>query len=286
MFPEITRKKQLLLLGIILAMLVPGLFVYNYTQNNPKFCTSCHIMQFAYDSWQESVHMPIECHVCHETNIQESLSHVYKVLTKNPQEITTPADVENMVCENCHTTDDPKWPQIAETAGHKTHVFDVGVMPNCIDCHGDRVHIFEPPEERCVECHGEELVIASEIAEVHCITCHDFLTTMHDLFPYREDCLECHDVEPVDVSFPDGAHSDTDCKVCHDPHIEEQHRDCVECHQVVNLGLHEEASHDECLDCHTPHNPVSMRENCLKCHEDKSLSHFGFRECALCHSFR
>jgi hypothetical protein len=29
-----------------------------------------------------------------------------------------------------------------------------------------------------------------------------------------------------------------------------------------------------------------MRENCLKCHEDKALSHFGLRECALCHSFR
>jgi hypothetical protein len=39
------------------------------------------------------------------------------------------------------------------------------------------------------------------------------------------------------------------------------------------------------LDCHTPHNPVSMRENCLKCHEDKALSHFELRDCALCHSF-
>lgn len=230
--------------------------------------------------------MPIDCHVCHESNFQDSIAHLYKVVTQNPQDITSPANVESMVCENCHAVDDPMWPQIAETAGHKTHVFEAGVMPDCIDCHGERVHIFSPPEDKCVECHGEELVLASETTGVHCITCHEFLTTMHDLFPYREDCLECHDVEPVDVSFPGGAHSDTECKVCHDPHVEEPHRECTDCHQVVNFGLHEEVFHGNCLDCHTPHSPVSMNEKCLECHEEKAKSHFGPSECTLCHPFR
>ena len=43
--PENTRRNQLILMSIISVILIPGLFVYNYTQNNPKFCNTCHVMR-------------------------------------------------------------------------------------------------------------------------------------------------------------------------------------------------------------------------------------------------
>jgi nitrate/TMAO reductase-like tetraheme cytochrome c subunit len=42
--PTMTRRNQVLLMIGLLAVLIPSLFIYDYTQNTPRFCTTCHLM--------------------------------------------------------------------------------------------------------------------------------------------------------------------------------------------------------------------------------------------------
>ena len=48
-------KAKLLIIALILVIVGGGGFVaykfYDFTQNNPKFCVGCHLMQPAYDTW-------------------------------------------------------------------------------------------------------------------------------------------------------------------------------------------------------------------------------------------
>jgi len=34
-------RRLLLVLGVVIIAL-PAIYIYDYTQNNPKFCTTCH----------------------------------------------------------------------------------------------------------------------------------------------------------------------------------------------------------------------------------------------------
>ena len=63
---------------IILASLAGFLFVvlgigsvhlYDYTEHDPKFCVTCHVMDEPFDTWETSVHKTIECHDCHYATI-------------------------------------------------------------------------------------------------------------------------------------------------------------------------------------------------------------------------
>ncbi len=214
----------------------------------------------------------------------ESLDHVREVIFENPQEVTKLTEIDNEVCESCHATNDPQWLQVVNTAGHEEHFFGRAQPPYCIDCHGIQLHVFEPPEETCLKCHDEESLQPTEDMNIHCIVCHEFTATDHELIPERGDCLDCHEAsETMGVSFPTDAHKDTPCMNCHDPHEEEQHKECSACHDVSEKGLHTETAHTDCHACHTPHSSVPMRDNCLSCHLDKT-EHFAPAECTTCHS--
>ena len=42
-----------------------GYRAYDYVENDPQFCDSCHLMDTAFRSWEESVHWDVNCHECH-----------------------------------------------------------------------------------------------------------------------------------------------------------------------------------------------------------------------------
>lgn len=283
---DFIKRNQKIVVAALLVLAVPSYFIYDYTQNNPKFCTSCHLMNDAYETWDASAMHDLNCHNCHETNMIESLDHVREVIFEKPDEVTKPTVIENELCEKCHASNDPKWIQVSNTAGHKVHIFTQDEEPECIGCHGLQLHVFEPPEEACYKCHDEDYEGASEEMGAHCTVCHEFTVTDHELIPQREDCVDCHDSQQtMGVSFPEAAHNDTACIDCHNPHIEEQHIECSECHEVgLGGGLHAVVAHYECSSCHVPHSSDPMRGECLSCHVDMS-NHGGSVECSLCHRF-
>src|SRR5574337_1377037 len=71
----LSLKAKVLIIGLVFIIVGGGGFVaykfYDFTQNNPKFCVGCHLMQPAYDAWATSEHKALNCHDCHHLTIPE-----------------------------------------------------------------------------------------------------------------------------------------------------------------------------------------------------------------------
>jgi len=284
--PEMTRGNQILLLLALIVIAIPSYFIYDYTQHNPKFCTTCHLMTDAYDAWEDSAMHDLTCHECHVADMVTNIQHMVDVLTKDPQVVVKPAEIDNELCEECHVSEDPQWLQVVNTDGHKAHFFGDGNHADCIDCHGMELHVFRPPEEGCLECHDESRVHAAEEMEATCVTCHDFLANEngdHFIPSERDDCITCHiQMEETSMSLTSEAHLDSSCTSCHNPHEEEVAEDCSTCHNV-DEGLHEIPAHSDCTSCHVPHVEVDIRETCVSCHVAQE-EHFAPADCTGCHN--
>jgi hypothetical protein len=276
-------NRKLIAIGFVI-ILIPAIFIYDYTQNNPLFCQTCHLMNNAYDSWSVSAMHDLNCHECHESNLGESLGHVVEVLVVDPNTVSKETEIDNKLCEHCHASEDPLWLQVVNTAGHKVHFYTPSDHADCIDCHGLRLHTFEPPEETCMECHEESKGHAEEIMTTHCVNCHVFTVISDELLPEDRACLECHEGKDVmGLTFPPETHTNNTCKDCHNPHVDYPYPDCTECHEK-GKELHSIQAHDECLNCHIPHSEKQMRSNCESCHIDKT-EHFAHSPCSSCHTF-
>jgi len=140
--PEMNRRNQVLLLLILVIIALPSYLIYDYTQHNPKFCTTCHLMNTAYDTWNMSAMHDLDCHKCHETDMVESLGHVVEVVFEDPHEVTKITEIDNELCIDCHASNDYEWIQVMTTEGHRVHFFDNSDPPFCIDCHGLNLHVF------------------------------------------------------------------------------------------------------------------------------------------------
>ena len=127
--------------------------MYNYTQNDPEFCRSCHTMDVAWDKWSTSAHSKVGCHSCHEVSPIGGAQLVMNYLMENPDRNTNHASVTDKACEKCHYSGDPQWVQVENTAGHKVHAEGQNIA--CQTCHGMRLHSFRPSTEICDACHAD-----------------------------------------------------------------------------------------------------------------------------------
>src|SRR3972149_8194660 len=163
---------------------------YDYMQNNPQFCRSCHIMEQAWDRWSTSEHKNINCHECHELGIFQGAGLLLKTTLGLSPDVPKHALVDNDTCAKCHESGNPKWLQVAATAGHRVHAEEQNVA--CTKCHSVTLHRFAPPKPICSVCHEEKKVEVVEMGEMHCLACHNFLKENGPLVPTREPCLSCH----------------------------------------------------------------------------------------------
>jgi len=278
--------------------------IYNYTQHDPEFCRSCHTMNIAWDKWAESEHSKVGCHSCHQASPIASARLVINYLLERPDINTTHAHISDESCEKCHYSGDPQWVQVEATACHKVHAEEQNIA--CQTCHGLRLHEFRPATEICAACHADHVeghekeIKTTEMQNLHCIECHQFLREDSPIRPTRETCMECHQkLDNNGVTFPDDAPMQWDCRECHKPHDSERPVvDCIGCHtEARSAGLHAVPSHvagyvdangreTKCKDCHKPHEwTMKSRENCATCHSDKVESHNPGKLCTECHDF-
>lgn len=281
-------------LVFVAAAALGGWKFYDYTENNPKFCASCHIMDPAYAKWAESAHKTVNCHDCHQLPYIERTKLVVSFLVKRPKEVPMrhgKVIVPYPLCLRCHFQGPVAEARpIRATAGHKKHFFDEGV--ECTKCHGTRLHEFLPESGFCNRCHKEIKVHAKVMEGFDCLTCHDFLSrTASSLIPDRKVCLACHqDIDPRAL-FPTSldAPMQFSCNTCHDPHekIKPTADQCLKCHnQTKQFGLHKRTYHQDCKACHVRHVwKVTSREVCLTCHKAQRNHKSGIR-CDQCHDFR
>lgn len=290
-----TKKRRILYIGLPFVALVLVLYIayrgYYYIEHDPKFCVNCHTMKEAYSLYMESSHNGLSCHECHVPTLSENLRQLYLYMTLRPDEVEKHAEVPNQICKKCHENEkkSSKYPQVAETPGHKQHTETIRVQ--CIHCHSKSLHSFHPPEEVCKDCHSKITLTANGMGTLHCLQCHKFNARDHEsLIATRADCLECHRKKHVkEETFPEGkAPMKWECAKCHKPHEKMvlQTQDCVSCHKesVEKGALHKVGSHNECLSCHKPHTwKTGGRKTCESCHTDKT-GHYAENNCGDCHT--
>ena len=313
----IPLKAKVLILVLILVIVGGGGFVaykfYDFTQNNPKFCVGCHLMQPAYDAWASSEHKTLNCHDCHHLTIPEQnqllISFVLHRPTRVPDRHKGQVIVSQKYCNSCHTEGKNGAARINKSLFHAKHVYMEQI--ECTECHGDvkpdksGLHKFLPTEKFCLKCHQGKEVHGVGMGGLACINCHTDRTK--DIRPGRKKCLFCHSNDEsirkeliadgtMDVRYfqpdqntirraskirySDNAPMQFYCYECHKPHVpgkvKPKSEDCLKCHtDVPKIGRHKiHLNMDmQCKDCHKPHLWKVTEESAKK-------------DCVSCHEYR
>ncbi len=290
----VSLKAKLLIIILIAIIVFGGGFVaykfYDFTQNNPKFCVGCHLMQPAYDTWSHSEHKKLNCHDCHHLTIPEQNQLLISFVLHRPAKVPERHGkiiVSQKTCNECHT--EGKAVRINRSLFHAKHVYMEQI--ECTECHGEvkqdksGLHRFLPTEKFCTKCHKDRQVHGEGMGDLACINCHTDRTK--DLKPGRKKCLYCHSNDEairkelltdgsMDVRFfpPSSAVMKKAIKIqvnesspmqfycyeCHKPHtpgkVRPKTEDCLKCHSnVPKTGRHKiHLNMDmKCKDCHKPH---------------------------------
>lgn len=285
---------------------------YNFTQNNPKFCNSCHIMNPAFAAWEKSEHAEINCHECHHLSPSELNALMVSAFIKRTEKV--PVRYGKIIvpwkyCIGCHWEENEHYPaakKINDSRLHAKHYFIEKI--ECAKCHGYKVHEFQPEERYCLECHKGREVHGEGMTGLACLNCHTDRTP--DLKPGTGKCLFCHgddtvrkdliigdtiDVkyfEPSDeiikqaikIDRPKNAPMQFFCSTCHKPHgqVRPDNDTCLSCHpnedQVGKHRVHIEDAELQCTHCHKPHSWVVTKKLskalCSECHEYRDPATF------------
>ncbi len=317
---KLTSKGRLIIAILLLIILVGGAsvayHVHDFTENNPKFCVSCHLMQEAYDAWETSVHNQINCHDCHYATPREQNRMLVMTLLQRPEAVE-PRHGKIIVpwkyCYKCHWETDERYsaaPNIAKSRGHAKHVFTEQI--ECSQCHAyikedkEGLHHFVPSERFCLKCHEGKEVHGLGMKGLACLACHTDQTA--DIRPNREKCLTCHGnvdqrakialapktadtkhfapdpgmvdkASHVGVQFPEGAPMEFECHTCHQPHgeVKPQQSHCFSCHrEIQKVGRHDMHINNVGMECIQCHKP----------HEWKVNKEVAQETCTMCHEYK
>ncbi len=119
---------------------------YQFVEDDPRFCRTCHTMREAWDQWHSGEHREVTCHSCHEADLIGSLRQVLMYVTQRPDEVETHAKVSAATCLNCHR------PQEETAQADLRHA--IGERTDCLLCHGQELHRVQPGwSDFCASCH-------------------------------------------------------------------------------------------------------------------------------------
>lgn len=269
---------MLLLISIIGGIV--GFRYYRYTKEDPQFCSSCHLMQEAYKTWQMSPHRDFTCQECHVMSIleQNRMLVAYVVQgNKAAQQKHGRISPWNS-CRECHLSDVAQGSvTLKKSYGHARHVFMENI--SCSKCHTGTLHTFAPNEQACSGCHKDKVIHGLGMEGLSCLKCHSYGEAAPKMIS-NERCLTCH------KDYPEkGPMATLKCFDCHHPHgqIKPTSDDCLKnCHgneaKVGQHNLHMTRAKLECLDCHKAHTWFIGREQakdlCNRCHKMKDPATF------------
>jgi cytochrome c nitrite reductase small subunit len=159
----IEENKKAIVILLFLISIIGGILAYRYyryTQEDPNFCTSCHLMQEAFKTWQEGKHRDYPCQVCHTMTLFEQNKMLISFVVKGTQTIKqkhgriSPWDA----CRACHVSDIAQGSKsLSNSYGHARHVFMENI--SCGKCHFGNLHKFTPDDPR----HGHGGALLSEL---------------------------------------------------------------------------------------------------------------------------
>jgi len=318
MIKGLSSKMKIVLVVLLGIMVIGGTvmayFVYDYTQNNPKFCVACHLMQPAFDSWALSAHKGLNCHDCHHLTMIEQNMLLVSFVAKRPTSVPVRHGtiiVSSKFCLDCHVKGNEKRgkaPMIKDSPFHTKHIAE---KLECTQCHGEvgpdkqGVHRFLPTEKFCTKCHKDREVHGNGMGALACLNCHTDRTT--NLKPGRKKCLFCHSADDairkqlvedgtmdvknftpdaatikkaIKISFNEKSPMQFYCYECHKPHtagkVRPKSEDCIRCHDKIrSIGKHE------------IHLGMDMKcKDCHKPHVWKVTDASAKKDCVKCHEYR
>lgn len=263
-------------------------YSYDYTENNPKFCVSCHLMKTAFDKWEASPHNKVNCHTCHYATVFEKNMMLVKYVLFRPTEVEPRHGkliVPRDVCASCHWSPEGNGSKlkINRSPLHAKHVFTERIQ--CTKCHGTELHQFIPEPRFCVKCHQNKEVHGVGMEGLACLNCH-INQGGKEIKPDRAKCLSCHENIKLHAVFPKEGKGvmQFNCSTCHHPHknIKPTPEECLKCHsaaaQFTTHKKHIEIAQKDCETCHKPHkwkiDEADSKQICAKCHEYRPLAAF------------
>ncbi len=272
---DIFKDAKAIFLSILVVITILGIITgyryYRFTQEDPQFCNSCHLMKEAFLTWQKGAHRDIVCQRCHQLTLleQNQLLISYVVKGSNTRFSGTHGRKKPwQACRKCHIEEVSQGAiTLRESYGHARHVFMQNI--DCKVCHGGSLHDFKPKEKACYSCHPDKRLHGMGMAGFSCLNCHSFGEKTQKMTA-RDKCLRCHSIS---VNTPMGT---LECYSCHKPHgrMKPTEKDCLgECHgNETAVGQH--AKHMKkgltCFDCHKAHTwtvgKKEARNLCNRCH--------------------
>ena len=264
---------RILLISVVILVILGAAFAgfrtYDYIENDPNFCASCHLMATAWTTWKQGPHNKINCHVCHQQNLQDRARMAWHWAVSDIKNVSPHTRLNRRVCEDCHLNDQSKWPQISKTTGHELHVKRANL--ECLSCHLPSLHAVKPTTKECVTCHSKATANIGGMKAFHCTTCHQFAAkdVGHGLKPEKETCVACHSgMSLKSETFPDHGPMQFDCSACHKPHTRPllSFSDCLACHpQIAEDRRHfDQKALTRCVSCHKPHSWKAVTESTAK----------------------
>lgn len=269
-----THKTAILLLIFLLCAIgaTTGYRYYRYVNEDPAFCSLCHVTEEGYRSWEKSEHYRIICQECHKMSVLEGNKLLMSYYVKGGKDIEQEhgRKLPWQACQECHGREAAQGSiTFRASYGHARHVFmqDVG----CERCHAGSLHTFTVDSVNCRACHSDKLVHGMGTAGLYCLNCHSFAEAEFKMTS-SERCYNCHAGIPRS-----GVMSRLECHECHHPHetLTMESKDCLgTCHssetKVGQHKIHIERASLQCTDCHKPHSWAVEKKNarglCDKCH--------------------
>lgn len=151
---KLLTKKNILIVVMIGLLIGAGGGIFMVTAgDNPAFCTTCHIMEPYYDSWNEGdllankhANEGIDCKSCHESSVVSQVEEGIKFVTGNYQVPLEKREYPNSFCLDCHQ--DFEAIKLATDFGH-TNPHDSHRDADCSACHS----MHQPSTVMCSDCH-------------------------------------------------------------------------------------------------------------------------------------
>lgn len=284
------NRQGIVILLLLISMIgaIVGYRYYEYTKEDPQFCTSCHPMQDAFKSWRISKHRDFPCQKCHSMNILEQNRMLVTYVVKGTGSIGKARSVPQShgrispweACRGCHLSDATQGSvSLRKSYGHAKHVFMQGI--SCGKCHTGTLHLFRPNEQACAGCHSDKHIHGMGMEGFSCLKCHNYSEKSPRMIS-SERCFGCHQNVPRK-----GHMSSLQCFDCHHPHgkIKPSDEDCLKtCHGAeAKSGRHElhmTKAKLHCIDCHKPHKWLVGKGGapglCNRCHPMKNPETFSY----------
>ncbi|HCM40469.1 MAG: hypothetical protein A2Z97_09325 [Bdellovibrionales bacterium GWB1_52_6] len=186
---------------------IPGYMLYSYVWKDDKFCTSCHVHDYASIGWKTSIHGELTtCHDCHHQPLIDYAKEAIVLITKQPK---FPMDLHHIphvpvdICGACHLTE-PE--QTATVAGPMTKK-DISKLPKVDQLYLHELHLrmetrmplpraFPLGKEKAYGTFEESARVEQKTStkrSVMCMDCHGGpANRAHDFSVADRSCVRCH----------------------------------------------------------------------------------------------